>query len=186
MKLSWMERLQMNVWPNDIKKVFDHGGNQANDSQIVYFVFWMMCFQGINTLTYMSFARMTATKMAVDLRRLQLYAGRSSASTVARAPGTWTPTASSLLVQQLPLLVICMAQCEAPAGNFWNVLTHRKQLKSIINFLLKRFFWLFFMYQLDVKKIKINVKKFHNAAAALYALSPSTGMIKLSLGCVFL
>lgn len=30
------------------------------------------------------------------------------------------------------------------------------------------------------------MNKYHNAAAAFYALSPSTGMIKLSLGCVFL
>lgn len=30
-----MEIPQMNVWHNDIKKIFDHGGNLANDSQIL-------------------------------------------------------------------------------------------------------------------------------------------------------
>lgn len=97
----------------------------------------VLCYQGLNTLSYKAFAGMTATKMAVDLRRLQLHAGRSSVSTVARTPGTWTPTASSLLVQQLPLLVVCMAQSDAPAGLLWNVLTHKKQLNSS-QFFLKR------------------------------------------------
>lgn len=35
MKLSRMERLQMNVRHNDVKKIFDHGGNLANDSHIL-------------------------------------------------------------------------------------------------------------------------------------------------------
>lgn len=82
----------MSVWHNDIKKVFDHGGSQANESLIlkfersfiiVAFIFFnenidarhlcgfeTVCYQRINTLSYLAFARMTATKMAVDLRRL--------------------------------------------------------------------------------------------------------------------
>lgn len=54
------------------------------------FGFGTSCYQGMDTLGHNSFARMTATKMAVDLRSLQLHAGRSSAPTVPRVPGTWT------------------------------------------------------------------------------------------------
>lgn len=82
---------------------------------------------------------MTATKMAVDLRRLQLHAGRSSAPTVPRAPGTGSMTASSLLVQHRPLLVICTALRGGQAG-ILIVLTHEIKLMFVSNFLLQHAF----------------------------------------------
>lgn len=70
--------------------------------------------------------------MAVDQRRLELHAGRSSASTRARAPGNLNPD-SFLSAGATAPSAGCLhgPQGEAPAGHLWNLLMHRKSLKLI-------------------------------------------------------
>lgn len=133
MKLSRMEGLQTNVRHNGIKifksiKIFDNSGTWGlKDEQVLKFERWFIinyprrlsvqvnhaaslrglgngALSGGERLKPQDFC-MTATKMAVDLWRLQLHAGRSTASAVPRAPGTWTLAAASLPVQQRPLPV---------------------------------------------------------------------------------
>lgn len=73
--------------------------------------------------------------MAVDLRSLQLHAGRSSAPTVPRAPGTWP----------LPLYLCNSALCWLSAWLRVEVqqgfcLSQKMQLKLMKMFILKYYF----------------------------------------------